>query len=202
MNLLKKLGALICFAMVFSCASMQPRFQEVQLPPARIYQKGYFFVPLNEKGWSIGQRNQYDVVIGKRGEGKDEDETYIVWGTLIKLPPYKDPQDLVRNVKEAQAKDTDPKRYKLEKHEVTFQNEKGADCTWSHALSEDTAPVKKSGRPGSMMLEILTLTCAHPKDKSIGINLAYSHRYFPEQKDPRFIEKATSVLSSIEFDGF
>ena len=192
----------VLFAMAFiACAGMPPQYKEVQLPPARIYQKGYSLVPLNEKGWSIGQRNQIEVVIGKRGEGKNIDETFIIHATLVRLSPYTDTQELVRKVKEGQEKDIDSQRYRMVRHDVTFQQEKGADCTKSHALSEDTAAVKKSERPGSMMLEILTLTCSHPKERSIGVNIAYSHRYFPEQKDSQFTEKATSVLSSIEFDG-
>jgi hypothetical protein len=118
----------------------------------------------------------------------------------VKLPPYTNAQELVRIVKEGQEKDIDPQRYRMLRHDVTFHQEKGADCTKSYVLSEDTAAVKKSERPGSMMVELLTLTCSHPKDKVVGVNIVYSHRYFPEQKDPRFAEKATSVLSSVEFE--
>jgi hypothetical protein len=200
MNLSIKLGFLFCSLFVFSCVPMQSRLQEVQVPPARIYQKGYSIVPLNESGWYIGQQNQQELAIGKRGEGKNMDETFLVHGILVAIPPYKDSQDFVRIAKDLLSKDADPQRYKMIMNNVTYEKEKGADCARSHVLAEDTAAVKKSGRQGGMMFEILSLTCSHPKNKGVSVNIAYSHRYFPEQKDPKFVEKGTSVLSSIEFD--
>jgi hypothetical protein len=181
---------------------MQPRFKEVQLPPARIQQKGYSFVPLNDSGWYVWQENQHALSIGKRGEGQHVDETFIVQGSLMRLSAYKDPQELVRIVKDGQAKDVDPKRFRMITHEVSYRKEKNADCVKAYSLAEDTAAVKRSERQDSMMLEILMLTCAHPQDKSLGLNLAYSHRYYPGHMDPKFIEKGSSVLSSVEFDDF
>jgi len=32
------------------------------------------------------------------------------------------------------------------------------------------------------------------------VNVTYSHRYYPEQGDGAFVEKATSVLDSVEFN--
>jgi hypothetical protein len=52
-----------------------------------------------------------------------------------------------------------------------------------------------------MMLETLTLTCAHPKDRNSGINVTYSYQYFPEDKDPRFIERGSAILEGLRLDG-
>jgi hypothetical protein len=52
-----------------------------------------------------------------------------------------------------------------------------------------------------MVLEVLSLTCAHPKAKNLGISVIYSQRYYPGQRDVAFTEKATSILNSIEFPG-
>jgi len=49
-----------------------------------------------------------------------------------------------------------------------------------------------------MNLEMLTLLCAHPKDKKIGLNVFYSQRSYPGQEDPSFLEKASTVLNSVE----
>ncbi len=198
--MLRQSGTLICIGMLISCAVIQPRHQEVELPPARIHQKGYSFVPLNEAGWAITQRNPLEVVMGKRGEGEDEKETYLIWGLLIELPPYNDPQELVRITREGQTKDVDFRRYRLITHEVTVQEEKGAECVRSHVLLENNAVEKNPGGPEHMMMEQVQLTCAHPKDKRIGINIVYSYRYLPEHNDASFIEKASSVVNSIEFE--
>ena len=88
------------------------------------------------------------------------------------------------------------------KHEVVTYPNKGTDCTKSHMAAEDLGAAKKVGKTGVMVQEALTLTCAHPKDKDVGINIGYSQRYYPGQGDPRFLEKATSILDSVEFADF
>jgi hypothetical protein len=88
----------------------------------------------------------------------------------------------------------------LIKHDIAPEQLKTADCARSYAISEDTAAVKRSGREDNMLLEMLTLTCAHPKTKAVGVNVIFSHRYYPGYNDSTFIEKANSVLNSLEFD--
>ena len=118
---------------------------------------------------------------------------------LFKLPPFKTNEEFVRVIKEAEAKNINPERLKLIKHEVVSDPNKGTDCTKSHMAAEDHAAAKKVGKTGIMVQEAFALTCAHPKDKGVGVNVGYSHRYYPEQRDPMFLEKATSVLDSVEF---
>ena len=197
MNSLPKLGILGALLVVTACALMQPRLQEVQVPPERISQKSYSLVPLNEKGWLIAGRNPYQLALVKRGESTDE--TLAIQATLIKLPAFTTSEEFVSLVKVGQAKDTDPQRFKMIKHEVAAYPDKGPICAKSHMVAEDHAAVKRSGKTGYMVLEALTLTCAHPKDNSIGLNVTYSHRYYPEQKDSGFLEKASNVLNSVEF---
>ena len=196
MKFLRRLGMLCTALVVTSCTSMQPSFPEVQIPPERISQKGYSLVPLNEKGWLIGGRNSYQLALGKRGENPDE--TFAIQAILFRWPVFKTNEELVRLINEGQAKDTDPQRFKIIKHEVTAYPKKGTDCVKSHMVSEDAA-VKRSGKSGHMIIEALTLTCAHPKDKNLGVNVTYSQRYYPEQRESAFLEKATRVLNSVEF---
>jgi hypothetical protein len=201
-DLLQKLGVLCAAFTVASCAPVQPRFpekfQEVQIPPERISQKGFSLVPLNETGWVITGRSASQLVLGKFG--KTPEENVVIRAVLFKLPPFKTNEEFVRLIKEAEAKNINPERLKLIKHEFVADPNKGTDCTKSHMAAEDHAAAKKVGKTGVVMVqEALTLTCAHPKDKAVGINVGYSHRYYPEQPDPRFLEKATSVLNSVEF---
>jgi hypothetical protein len=69
-------------------------------------------------------------------------------------------------------------------------------------MAEDRGVVKGPEKLSMMILEAITLTCAHPKDNSIAINLVYSHRYYPGQSDPAFVDKASIVLNSLEFSDF
>ena len=192
---------MICAALaVTSCAPMPPRLQEVQVPPERITQTGYSFVPLNEQGWLIAGRNPYQVSLVRRGENPDE--TFAIQATPIKLPTFKSREDMVRVIKEEQTKDTNPSRFKLEKHEVNAYFEKVAYCVRSHMVTKDNAAVKRSGKTGDMILGAMSLMCAHPKDRNVGVSVTYSHRYYPDQNDPKFIEKASRILNSVEFSEF
>lgn len=188
---------MLCFFGITACAPVQTRFQKIQLPPERIVQKGYSLVPLNEKGWLIIGRNQYQLTLAK--EGANTDESIVIQATPFRLPEFKSTEEFVRLIKEGQARDTNSERFDVKRHEVTAYPKKGSDCAKSYLMTRDNAALKRSGRSGSMILEALTLACANPKDRKIGISITYSHRYYPGQGDPEFMEKAMSVLNSIEF---
>ena len=194
MRLSRQLGILWSVLLLTSCASLQ----EIQVPPERFVQKGFSFMPLNEKGWLIGGRNPHRAVLGKQGDNPDE-TLAIEADVLGGFPVLKSNEELLHLVKETEAKNTDPSRFKVLKYEVSPYMDKGRNCARSHMAAEDHAAVKRSGKSGRMILEALALICIHPKDKNVGISVKYSQRYYPDQRDPKFLEKATSVLNSIEF---
>jgi len=196
MKYLQRIVILCTTLVITSCASLRPQMPEVQIPPERISQKGYSLVPLNEKGWLIAGRNAYQIALVKRGESPDE--TFAIQALPFRLPTFKTHEEFVTIIKEGQAKDTDPQRFKIVKQEVTDYLMKGTDCVKSHMITEDHSAVKISGKSGKMLLEALTLTCAHPKDNNVGISIIYSQRYYPGQRDAAFVEKATRVLDQVE----
>jgi len=154
-------------------------------------------MPLNEKGWFIVGRDAYEIALAKRGE--NQDETFAIQAKPFMLPTFNTHEEFAHLIKESQADDINPQRFNIIKQEVTDYQMKGTDCVKSHLITEDNAAVKISSRPDNMLLEALTLTCALPIEKSIGISFIYSQRYYPGQGDPSFVEKAASVLNSIEF---
>jgi len=197
MDLSLKFAAIGIALCVASCTPPRAKLQEIQLPPERIVQNGYSLVPPDEKGWFVAGRDQYRSALVKTGEGQDE--TYAIQSTLVRLPTFTTTEDLVRFVKEGQAKDTNPERFKVLLHDTVLQQQKGVDCVKSHFLVEDVAAVKRTARTGGMLLEAMSLTCPHPKNKTVGVNVTYSHRCYPEQKDPAFDGKAKHILDSVEF---
>ena len=197
MHLLRKLKMLCAALAVASCAPIQPRFAEVQVPPERISQKGFSLMPLNEKGWVIGARNPHLLSLGK--VGKNPEENVVVRAILSKLPAFKTNEEFVRLIKENQVKGTNPQRLRIIKHEVVTYPKNGTDCAKSHMVAEDHGAGKQVGKTGVMIIEALTLACAHPKQKDTGVSVSYSQRYYPGKSDPGFLEKATSVLNSVEF---
>lgn len=197
MKLLQNLGIPCILLLITACAPMQLKLQTIPIPPERIAQKGYSLVPPNEKGWVIGGRNPHQLALGKHGSNPDE--TFAIQTMLFRLPAFKTTQELALLVKDGQAKDTDLQRFKIIRHDVAVHPDKNADCVKSHTVTEDHGAVKRSGKAGVMILDALTLTCAHPKNKSVGVNVVYSQRHYPEQGDSGFIEKATTIFDSVEF---
>ena len=153
-------------------------------------------MPLDEEGWVINKRNSNAVILGKYG--KNPDQTFSISAVLSQLPPFKTTEEFVRLVKEGRVQDTDPKRFTTIKHEVTSYPQNGAECVRSHSVTVDHAAVKRSGKPGDMNFEIVGLVCAHPEDKKIAVNVICAQRSYAGDEDPKFLEKATTVLDSVE----
>src|SRR5687768_12009903 len=105
-----KLGNVVrvafCSLAITACAPMQPKLQELQLPPERIVQKGYSLVPINEAGWLVAGRNQYQLSLIKTGANPDE--SFAIQAVPFRLPEFKSTEEFVRLIKEGQAKDTHP----------------------------------------------------------------------------------------------
>jgi hypothetical protein len=189
-------ACLVFFSLV-GCAFSPPQLQELSVPPQKIYQPGYSLLPLNEKGWSVASRNPYQLALVKRGSHADE--TFAIQGVASKLPEFFSADDFVRMVKEGQAADTPAPRFRIMEHNVVSDSSRHAQCARSHAISEDNSAAKRTSTSGSMVLEAAALTCAHPGNKILGISIIYSHRYYPGQADPAFMQKADQVFNSIEF---
>lgn len=179
------------------CASTSPVMEELSIPPTRITQKGYSLVPLNEKGWLVRGRNPVQLALGKLTENPDE--SFVIHATMVKVGPYKTKEDFVRLIKDSQARDTDPQRFKTFKHDVTAYTKNATECARSHSIVEDNAAARASGNKGIMILEVLALSCAHPKDKSVAVYIGFSQRYYAGHRDSAFMDKANTVLSSLEF---
>lgn len=203
MQLSKKLAILCGVFAIASCAPVQPRFPErfpeVQIPPDRISQKGFSLVPLNEEGWVITGRSASGLALGKFG--KTPEENIVIRAILLKFKPqaFKTNEEFVHLIREAEFKNINPERLRIVEHEVVTYPKHGTNCVKSHSVIEDHGAAKKVGKTGVMVQEALVLTCIHPKDKGVGVNVGYSHRYYPDQRAPGFLEKATSVLESVEF---
>lgn len=180
-----------------AATSPPPEPTRITLPAQRISQLGYSLVPPNEDGWAISQRDRLLLALGKHGAHRNE--VLVIHGAPFQLAAFQSDDDFVRLVRARQEKDTDPLRFKVVKHDVTSYPGKGTTCAHSHQILEDHEALTDAGSRVYMVREMLSLTCAHPQRRDVGINVTYSHRYHTGQRDPRLIERATGVLKSVEF---
>lgn len=192
------LATFCCALLLASCISGCTDRSGTLLPPQRIREKGYSLLLPNEPGWVIVARDQYQLALAKGGEGPDE--TFAIQSRLIQLPTFTSREDLMRYVKEKQTTAADLQRFKVMVFDTIPEQHRGIDCAKSYFVGEDRAAVKRTKRMGSMIFEALSLTCPHPKFETIGVEVVYSHRYYPEQKDTAFNEKAMRIMNSLEFE--
>ena len=152
-----------------------------------------------EKPWTVAKRTPDLLILGKPGDF--ESEVFTVQAAVISLPALASPDALAQHIKAAQARELDPKRFRVLKHDLSLHPVAGESCALSHIEAMDRATANTTGPTTNMMLETLTLTCAHPKDRNLGINVTYSHQYFPEDKDPQFVERGSAILQGLRIDG-
>ena len=187
----------VCVALVLAaCALKSDKPQRFELRGFSVTTPA---VVEGERPWSVGKQTPDLLVLGQPGEY--ESEIFIVQAAVIRLPALASPDALMQHVKATQQGELDPKRFRILKHELSLQPVDAESCALSHVEAADRAMASTTGPTANMMLETLTLTCAHPKDRSTGINVTYSHQYFPEDKDPRFMERGNAILQGLRLDG-
>ena len=190
------LTSILAALLLAACASKSDKPQRFELRGFSITTPA---VVKDERPWSVAKRTPDLLVLGKPGEY--ESEVFIVQAAVIRLPALASPDALMQHVKATQQRELDPKRFRILQHELSVQPVDAESCALSHVEAADRAMASTTGPTANMMLETLTLTCAHPKDRNTGINLTYSHQYFPEDKDPRFIERGSAILGGLRIDG-
>lgn len=168
------------------------------MPPERITLKGFSLLPLNENGWLVGPGGPYRLALGRRSDNPDESSAILA--VLTDVGSYDSKAEFVKIIKDNQAKDNDPQRFAIKQHDVSAINKFSTVCVRSHTLSIDNAASRRSGNTGDMTLEILSLSCAHPADKTIVVTASYSQRYYPGRRGSDFDRKAQAVLDSLEFN--
>ena len=196
MKLSIALPAILAAFLLAACASKSDKPQRFELRGFSITTPA---VVEGEKPWSVAKRTPDLLILGKPGEY--ESEIFIVQAAVIRLPTLASPDALLQHAKAAQQRELDPKRFRILKHELSLQSVDAESCALSHVEAADRAVPGTTGPAANMMLETLTLTCAHPKDRNTGIKLTYSHQYFPEDKDPRFVERGSAILEGLRLDG-
>jgi hypothetical protein len=190
------LASILAALMLAACASKSDKQTRFEL-------RGFSFTAPaaveDEKPWGVAKRTPDLLILGKPGEFQSE--VFTVQATVVRLPALASPDALLQYVKSSQQRELDPKRFRILKHELSLQPVNGESCALSHIEAVDRAMRSTTGPTANTMLETLTLTCAHPKDRNTGINVTYSQQYFPEDKDPRFLERGSAILEGLRLDG-
>lgn len=167
--------------------------------PERFTLGGFSITAPKEEGWVVVQRTADRLVLGKPGDFSGE--TLTVQALVVKLPPLPSADSLLQHARAVQQQDMDPKRFRILRHEVGPYVVMGEPCALSQMEAADRTAATATGPTVNTTVETLTLTCAHPRDRTTGISVTYAHRHYPEDKDPQFIEKGSRILEGLGFSG-
>ena len=195
---------LALLSLVILCTSCASAVQEVPLPPKPFVLKGFSLVPPDEKGWYVDTKPSPDrLLLVKRNHDKDPYENYAIEAYALNVSIFKSNELFLQAVKEGKAIISDP-RYKILKHDRNPYMQRGQYCALSHVVAEDHGRVPSFGfgihrRLGHMIFEEIGLTCRHPQKNNVALDLAFSLRYYPGEREPLFSERAMKVVDSVKF---
>jgi hypothetical protein len=184
---------------VMGCTPLRPAMKEVPIPPHIVLKNGYSLVPLDEPGWLIAYEDSEKLVLGRRAAA-NPDETFVIRSFIQVLPPLKSDEEFIGFSKSVLVM-VGAKRNKILSQDTMPLTIKGQSCVRNDTVLEDHAAVKRTSRSENMVIESYALLCKHPNN-GVGILLEYSHRCYPENRDPDSAKKAKELFDSIGFYDF
>ncbi|MDH5407829.1 MAG: hypothetical protein OEZ33_03185 [Gammaproteobacteria bacterium] len=192
-----------------ACSSNKSKFDVSSDTMDRTIMDRYSFIVPYETGWNEKGRNRMNVALQRNG--RERDEVYNIQAIQFRLPEFKSTDEFIKLMTHVQSKKMTPPRYDIKKHKITAYPKIGKHCIRSHRVIEDNGPKDKTKNYPVMIISSVILTCPHPNEKEIGINLSYSHHYRASYKrgnlvqkplasiDERFTTKADKFIDSLKF---
>ena len=181
-----------------ACCAAAPNLPEIPDSAQRMYVVGVSApLPQDKKGWYVAAHTPYNAGITKLGATKDA--TIVIEMQAFKLSPPQPGEDFAALVKEGQTKNSDPNRFTEQVHDVTPFKLGEAVCARTHGVSLDKQAKAPTGESTTLILEVYTLTCRHPEDPIVGINVTYSLRYHEGDRDPQLEQAAAAILDGVQF---
>lgn len=188
----------LCALLAGGCAGSKSKPESIELPvPAvRLDFDSYSFLPPQEKEWFVAERGTDFVVLAK--VGKYLGETLTIQSARVALPPTPATLLLVNHVRGNEIKSLSPLRFRIRAHEVVPTAINGATCVMSQVEAEDREPASSTGPIVALLMETFTLTCRDNARAGSGVQLSYTHRSYPEDRDPGLRLRAEAVLNSLQ----
>ena len=196
-NIMIKFCILIISLLLASCAAGPPYVGEIP-PLSKIPGVGVSFTIPDENGWHLFDPDGKGSMIVKTGKTKLE--SYIISLTYNK---HTTPLSEAKFRELYETKQTmgwhPPERYKVILSKEEPISSRGKYFNSFYYLVEDhQAKIMPSGEK-HMLLEVMAFFAANPNDLTTTVEISYSYRYSPKNKDNKFKEKAKWVLDHALF---
>ena len=122
--------------------------------------------------WMLQRRSDTAITFA----GGEIGNTFVAEVLMFRLAPAATPEAFVALVKEAAARDGDPKypdRYEQLEQSVKYSSERPYPCVRYQAVTKDN---RAKGTREPQLLEMDGLYCRHPSEPTAGAAIMYSHR--------------------------
>lgn len=184
--------------LVVACAAPRPKDGQLPDPPLRLKQRGLSFVPPAEKDWWIAQKGVDTLVIARMG--KLEGDTHAIEASVIPVPALASTLERNRHVRWLREQAVPAPRFRIKAHELSDRTVDATSCSLSYLLVEDHQPETGTSTLGAVVIESMSLICPHPRNPAVAAMLTYTHRSYPEDRDPGFKARAAAVLGGMQFE--
>lgn len=125
------------------------------------------------EGWIVTGVGRNGISFGKRGA--ESGETYGAQIFVFEMPATPDSDSLVAFVKKRIAVMNPAPRFVETASRYQYVEDRGYPCVNVHVTFDDLEAVTPAGKQ-KLELQVASLYCRHPVQKSLGFGIAYSHR--------------------------
>ena len=134
-------------------------------------------------------------------KGANENESLVVNTSIFQLPELSSEEDFLDYIVSSRAAAPKTGRFDNKQNNETLSRLNGAVCVKYHSISEDKN-AKITGGTASMLLESIGYNCQHPLNKTVGVNIEYSSRYFQGSQNSQLIEDSAEYFNNVQFTDF
>ena len=146
----------------------------------------------NSTGWSVVDKSESRVVLGKDGD-KGRYIAEVIFFSILTA----DKKDFFDSIQKETSKISNDKRYSVLSSEFNIMEERNYPCVLSKQLIKDKKAQTSSANTEILMTQIKSLYCTDPKNKGAGFMIGYSFRGQEIAKD--IDKQADSFIAGVEF---
>lgn len=177
-------------------ASAQLYARPVANPPGIYKMDGYEFTAPPGSGWFELKREKHYVYFGKRLSSPTH--SFIA---VVLAAPMEDAFETVEafrdNVARQLGANHGDARSKITGISVETETSSGPYCVRYRTQTEDRGAANARGRP--LTAETFGLSCIHPSDKTLAIDLSYTERGLPTETGTLLRDEGEAFIRSLRF---
>jgi len=159
---------------------------------------GLSFMPPDDASWNI-TRDGLEVSLRKKGMSEDENsqiEAFLITLDTPAIPITSFIERIRKNTTEGYEKNS---RFKIITLDVT-EDSNIHQCARVHVLLEDLKPVRTVAHEHKKFSEQHTLACGLLKNRNVGFEIRYYHRFYEPNKDDQLESKANDIFTTVVFE--